>query len=171
MSAVTNQLNNGVNLFLKTAMSLALGAALAAGAGAQEQDPGKLPAGYRYIGTYKMISKIKVERGESMPVVITPLVYRVFSDGMEVRVYCRTADGDSYSTYQIYRSDGIGVARNSGEIDLVGGVQAISTKGEMVRQLSVTRASMTMVKMPPRSHRVVITRAGAVKTDADSLGK
>ena len=98
-----------------------------------------------------------------MPVVITPLIYRVYSDGIEVRLYCHTAGEDSFIAYQIYRSDGIGVARASGEIDLVAGVQGMSTKGEMVRQISLTRASMTMIKAPPRSHRVIITRAVAIK--------
>ncbi len=151
-------------------MFLALSVALAMGVVAQDEKPEKLPVGYRYIGTYKMSSKIKVEKGESMPVVITPLIYRVYSDGIEVRVYCRTAGEDSYTAYQIYRSDGIGVARISGEIDLIAGVQAKCTKAEMVRQISVTRASMTMVKMPPRSHRVIITRAVAIKPETVSRG-
>lgn len=125
--------------------------------------PEKLPAGYRYIGVYKMNSKVKVERGQAMPVVISPLVYRVYSDGIDVRVYCRTDGEDSYTSYSIYRSDGIGVARSSGELDLIAGVQAMSQRGDMVRQVSVTRASLTMVKMPPRSHRVIITRAVAIK--------
>lgn len=160
-----------MNLFSGITLFLILGAALVSGAETQEDRPDKLPAGYRYIGTYKMTSKVKVERGESMPVVITPLVYRVYTDGIEVRIYCRTSDEDSFTAYQIYRSDGIGVARASGEIDLVAGVQAISTKGEMVRQVSLTRASITMVKMPPRSHRVIITRASAMRVEAASHQK
>ncbi|NCF13429.1 MAG: hypothetical protein GWP68_08650, partial [Verrucomicrobiaceae bacterium] len=71
-------------------------------------------------------------------------------------------------TYQIYRSDGIGVTRKSGEIDLVAGVQALNTSAEMVRQISVTRNSITMVKMPPRSHRVIITRAIAMSDNDPS---
>ena len=154
-----------MKVFSGIAMFLALSVAFACGLDAQEDKPEKLPAGYRYIGTFKMTSKVKVEKGTTMPVVITPLVYRVYTDGIEVRIYCRTAGEDSFTAYQIYRSDGIGVARSSGEIDLVAGVQAMSTKGDMVRQVSLTRASITMVKMPPRSHRVVITRAAALSTE------
>lgn len=128
-----------------------------------EDQPANLPAGYRFIGTYKLNSKIMVERGDAMPVVISPLIYRVFSDGIDVRVYCKAAGEESFTSYGIYRSDGVGVARKSGEIDVVAGVQAYSTQGEMVRQISVTRSSLTMVKMPPRSHRVLITRATAIK--------
>ncbi|MFK7910267.1 MAG: hypothetical protein AB8F34_06650 [Akkermansiaceae bacterium] len=155
-----------MNTFSQIGIFVALSMSLVLDVVAGENKPEKLPAGFRFIGTYKMVSKIKVERGESMPVLITPLIYRVYSDGIEVRVYCRTAGEDSHTAYQIYRSDGVGVPRSTGEIDLVAGVQALSTKAEMVRQLSVTRASMTMVKAPPRSHRVVITRALALKAAA-----
>lgn len=132
---------------------------------AESSRPSKLPPGYRHIGVYKMNSKMVVERGSAMPVVISPLVYHVYSDGIDVRLYCRADGEDNFTSYSIYRSDGVGVVRPSGEINLVAGVQAMSTKGDMVRQISVTRASLTMVKTPPRSHRVIITRAVAMKED------
>ena len=147
------------NLFSKLTIYVIISIGLVMNSVAQERKPNKLPSSYRHIGTYKMISKIKVEKGEAMSVVITPLVYRVYSDGIEVRVYCRAAGEDSYTAYQIYRSDGIGAARASGQIDFIAGVQAMSNKAEMMRQISVTRESITMVKMPPRSHRVIIIRA------------
>ncbi len=121
--------------------------------------PENLPVSYRYIGSYQLNSKLRVENGAAQAVVISPLVYRVFSDGMEVRVYCKISGEDSFTAYEIYRSDGVGVAKNMGEIEVVAGVQARNTKGGMLRQISVTRNSLTMVKMPPRSHRVMITRA------------
>lgn len=154
-------------LIITMSLSVLAGAVLAGG----EERPAKLPAGFRYIGHYKLNSKIRVENGDTMPVVISPLVYRVFSDGIDVRVYCFASGEDSYTTYEIYRSDGIGVARKSGEIDVVAGVQASCTKGDMVRQLSVTRNSLTMVKMPPRSHRVIVTRAIALKSDQTNTPK
>lgn len=128
-----------------------------------DERPENLSAGYRFIGNYKLNSKIMIERGDSMPVIIAPLLYRVYSDGIDVRVYCVAAGDESYTAYDVYRSDGVGVARKSGEIDIVAGVQGYSTKGDMVRQISVTRKSLTMVKMPPRSHRILVTRAIAVK--------
>ena len=127
-----------------------------------QERPQNLPVGFRFIGNYQLNSKLRIENGVSHAVVISPLVYRVFSDGMEVRVYCETAGEDSFTAYDIYRSDGVGVAKPAGEIELVAGVQAFSTKGKMLRQISVTRSSLTMVKTPPRSHRVIITRAKAL---------
>jgi hypothetical protein len=129
----------------------------------EQSPPANNPAGFRIIGSYQLKSKIKVENGRAMPVVISPLVYRVYSDGIDVRVYCRAAGEESYTSYQIYRSDGLGVVKSSGEIQVVAGVQAVCQKGEMIRQISVTRSSLTMVKMPPRSHRVIVTRAVSVK--------
>lgn len=124
--------------------------------------PENLPDSYRYIGSYQLKSKLRVENGVSQAVVISPLVYRVFSDGIEVRVYCRTAGGDSFTAYDIYRSDGVGVAKAMGEIEVVAGVQACNTEAGMFRQISVTRKNLTMVKTPPRSHRVIVTRAIAI---------
>jgi len=130
---------------------------------ADDSTPENLPAGFRLIGHYQLKSKMKVEKGQAMPVVISPLKYRVYSDGIDVRVYCRSAGEESFTSYQIYRSDGVGVVKSSGEIEVVAGVQGICQKGEMLRQISVTRSSLTMVKMPPRSNRVLVIRAVSVK--------
>ncbi len=128
-----------------------------------EELPSNLPAGFRLIGKYQLQSKIKVENGQAMPVVISPLTYRVFSDGIDVRVYCSSAGEESYTSYQIYRADGVGISKAVGEIQVVAGVQAVCKKGKMIRQITVTKNSITMVRMPPRSHRVLITRAVIVK--------
>lgn len=151
--------------------ALRLCAALALLGCAAQARPQNLPESFRLIGQYQLNSKLRVENGVSRAVVISPLVYRVFSDGMEVRVYCETAGDDSFTAYDIYRADGVGVAKSSGEIELVAGVQAFSTKGKMLRQISVTRTSLTMVKTPPRSHRVVITRAMAVPASPAPAGQ
>ena len=121
--------------------------------------PQNLPAGHRLIGSYELNSKLRVENGVSQPVVISPLIYRVYSDGIELRVYCKTAGEDNYTVYDIYRSDGVGVVKKAGDIEIVAGVQAYSTRGDVLRQISVTRNSLTMIQSPPRSHRVIITRA------------
>lgn len=135
----------------------------------QAQDaPTNLPDGFRLIGNYQLKSKVKVEKGISVPVVISPLRYRVYSDGIEVRVYCGRIAEESYTNYEIYRSDGIGVTKSSGGIEVVAGVQAICKKGEMIRQLSVTRSSLTMVKMPPRSNRVIVTRAVSISQESSA---
>lgn len=154
-----NLTHSNSNGLVTACMMLVLALSISTGAAMASDRPANLPDGFRFIGHYKLKSKLRVEHGTSTPVVISPLIYRVFSDGIDVRVYSMGSGDESFTNYEIYRSDGIGVTRRSGEIDVVAGVQAHTTKGEMVRQLSVTRTSLTMVKMPPRSHRVLVTRA------------
>ena len=133
-----------------------------------DEPPIDLPPGFRLIGNYQLNSKIRVERGKATPVVISPLIYRVFTDGIEVRLYYQTSDNDDFISYQIYRSDGIGVTQESEGIDLVAGVQALNQSAGLIRQLSITGKSFTMVNVPPRSHRVIITRAFAIKKSDQS---
>lgn len=132
--------------------------------------PADLPVTFRHIGDYQLNSKIRIERGAVHPVIISPLNYQVYSDGIDLRLYCRVSGEDNYTTYQIYRSDGIGVAHKSGEINLVAGVQALNTSAEMIRQISITRNSFTLVKMPPRSHRVIVSRALAIHENEPAEG-
>lgn len=124
--------------------------------------PFNLPKSYRYIGGYSLDTKTQVEQGQAMPVVIAPMVFRVYSDGIVVRVYCDSAGDESFTAYKIYRSDGVGSIQAGGELDIEAGVQAICKTGDMLRQISITRSSMTMVKMPPRSYRVVVTHTIAL---------
>lgn len=127
--------------------------------------PNGLPSTYRLIGNYQLNSKVRVERGETTPLLISPLKYQVYSDGIEVRLYYPSSDDYDFIIFQIYRSDGIGISRASGEIDFLAGVQALNQSAGLVRQLSITSNSFTMVHVPPRSHRVLITRAFAVQGD------
>ncbi|MGB2402178.1 MAG: hypothetical protein ACPIA7_02075 [Akkermansiaceae bacterium] len=130
--------------------------------------PDSLPSTFRLIGNYQLNSKIRVERGEATPLVISPLRYQIYSDGIEVRLYYPSSDDFDCITFQIYRSDGIGITRKSGEINFVAGVQALNQRAGLIRQLSITNNSFTMVNVPPRSHRVLITRAFALE-DATNL--
>lgn len=130
--------------------------------------PEGLPSTFRLIGNYQLNSKIRVERGEATPLVISPLRYQIYSDGIEVRLYYPSSDDFDCITFQIYRSDGIGITRKSGEINFVAGVQALNQRAGLIRQLSITNNSFTMVNVPPRSHRVLITRAFALE-DAPKL--
>ncbi|MBK1830361.1 hypothetical protein JIN77_06470 [Verrucomicrobiaceae bacterium R5-34] len=158
---------------LVIALSSIASVLLAAWASAAEGSdrPDKLAESYRLIGHYQLVSKLRVENSQAEAVVISPLRYRVYSDGMEIRVYVRSSNEDSYTAYNIYRADGIGVAKSSGELEMVAGVQAFNTEGKMLRQISVTRNSLTMVKTPPRSHRVIITRAKAIPVSDNTTGQ
>ena len=119
--------------------------------------------GFTYVGDYKLESSTKIEGQELIQLMISPLIYKVYTNGLDIRVYVANGDKDSYIAYTIYNADSIGEMNSEGGIDFFAGVQAYSTQGEMIRQLSVTRSSLTMVKIPPRSHRVLVTKATLIK--------
>ena len=125
--------------------------------------PIEVPSSFKLIGGFKLTSSVKIENGEVLELVISPLDYEVYSDGLDVRVYCITEGGSSssYTNYSIYRSDGISSAKNN-EIIFEAGVQAYSTQGDMIRQISLTRKRLTMIKIPPQSSRIIVTRAERV---------
>lgn len=128
---------------------------------AQEEVSG-LPAGFKLIGKYKTSSKLKVENGKSLPILTSPLVYRAYSDGLDVRIYCEGVDDTHFAVYQIYNSEGVGSTTEKGETDYIAGIQASSSLGDVLRQISLTRNRLVMVKMPTRSHRVIVTNAEAI---------
>jgi len=123
--------------------------------------PIEVPSSFKLIGAFKLTSSVKIENGELLELVISPLNYEVYSDGLDVRVYCITEGSSSYTNYSIYRSDGISIAKNN-EISFEAGVQAYSTQGDMVRQISLTRKRLTMIKIPPQSSRIIVTKAERV---------
>lgn len=129
----------------------------------------EIPERFKLIGEYEMVSKVKVENGLSLQLMTSPLVYQVYSDGIDVRVYNKGGEERSYKSYHIYSSDGIGVLSESSEIEYVAGVQAIFIQGDMVRQMSLTRDNLVMVKTPPRSNRVLITYARVISEKNDKI--
>lgn len=125
--------------------------------------PGDLHASYQFIGEYETYAETRLERGQVISSLVATLIFRVYSDGVDVRVYCVGLDDENFTAYQIYQSNGIGVSHSPGEIDYIAGVQASCTQGEMLRQISLTRESLVMVKMPTRSERVIVTNAKATQ--------
>lgn len=121
--------------------------------------PKNLPSEFTHIGEYVATLETRVENGVSNPVVLSPLIYHVYTDGIDIRLYCLSVDDESFSSYRIYRSDGIGLTDADGEVSYIAGVQASSMLGDVCRQISVTRESLVMVKIPPRSNRVTIISA------------
>lgn len=131
--------------------------------GCSQEVENATPEGFRLIGSYETTSNMRVEDGGALKVLMSPVKYEAYSDGIDVRVYIKGLDDNAYTSYEIYSSDGVGVTNPSGGIDYVAGVQARSLKADMIRQISLTRDNLVMVKMPSRSHRVIITHATAIK--------
>jgi hypothetical protein len=125
---------------------------LAAAAGAEE---------LRHFGDFILKSHFKVTGDRITPIPMKAMRFSVSTDGVLVRV---TAAGveEAHTTYQIYRSDGIGRQRSgTPDLDVIPGVQAMSTGGGVLRHLRLTRESLTITTFPGVSDQTIISHSVA----------
>ena len=116
------------------------------------------PEGFDLIGEYLVQSMVRVREGKSRAVPLTNIRYRVYSNGLEIRLYQASVVG-SYHSYQIYRADGISEQDSKGNISIKPGIQASHSTNQTIKQLSVTQSHLTITQFPPISDTVVITYA------------
>jgi hypothetical protein len=137
--------------FLSKAAVIAL--AFAFNAGGAEGDFGS-------FGDYVIRSQTKITgSGKVIQVPIKPLKLAVSTDGVTIRL-ATGAQSDAWSTFTIYRSDGIG--RQSvpgGPLEVIPGVQATSDHGGVHKHLRLTRDSLTLTVFPGVSDQTLITHA------------
>ena len=123
---------------------------------------GALSAGateFRHIGDFIIQSRIKVTKGRTVPISIKPLRLSAYTDGISVRISTK-GNVDKASEYRIYRSDGIGIQRTTGgPLEVIPGVQAVSEKGNVLRQLRLTGESLTITAFPGVSDQTIVTSA------------
>jgi hypothetical protein len=136
---------------LSLLLSLALGPALRA----EELRP---------FATFVLHSHVKVTGDRITPVPMKPIVFHVSTDGVRVRI-SPEGDAEAGSTFEIYRSDGVGRQR-SGEtaLKIIPGIQAMSKSGGVLRHLRLTREALTITTFPGVSDHTIITHALAVPT-------
>ena len=123
---------------------------------------GLVPAGeFRHVGDFMLQSHFKVTGDKVTPIPIKTMMFRVFTDGMVIRV---SAGEDAASTFEIYRSDGIGRQRNEGgALDVIPGVQATSRNNNVLRHLRMTAESMTITTFPGVSDQTIISHSVAAE--------
>ena len=133
--------------------------------------PALAAADFRPFANFILKSQYKVTGERITPILIKPIAFQVFTDGTRVRI---TADGDSEarSTFEIYRSDGVGRRRPGVlALDVIPGVQAMSTRGGVLRHLRLTRESLTITTFPGVSDQTIITHAVATKLNPPATSK
>jgi len=138
------------------AICLALGSASAADA-------------YKHVGDFLLHSHFKLTGDKLTPVPMKPIAFRVYSDGVHIKV---TAEGDdeSHTTFEIYRSDGIGRQRSGrGALEVIPGLQAICQTGGILRHLRLSRESMTITTFPGVSDQTIVSHALAAEPKPVSL--
>lgn len=120
---------------------------------------------FRHVGDYLLESHFKLTGGQLTPIPVKPVVFRVWTDGLSVRV---SADGndEAVSTFEIYRSDGIGRQRPDGAaFEVIPGLQAMSRNQDVLRHLRLSTESLTMTTFPGVSDQTVVTHAVATTTE------
>jgi hypothetical protein len=123
----------------------------------------KLPAEFRLVGAYELTKRVKIRDGKTFPVAINAVTYEVYTDGITVR--CYVGDGEAFTSFDIYRRDGITVTRQGGLVETVPGIQAKTFVGDILRQISLTEERLTLSRFPALSDIIEITYATRTKKD------
>lgn len=118
---------------------------------------------FKHFGDFLLQSHFKITGDKVTPIPMKPIAFRVFTDGMQVRV---TAEGDdeAHTTYNIYRSDGIGRQRpGRGALEVIPGLQATSQTGGVLRHLRLSREAMTLTTFQGVSDQTIVSHAVAAE--------
>ena len=137
---------------LRTITVLATAALALCGSSAAEE--------FTAMGEYVIRAQMKITgSGRVVQVPIKPLPLKVETDGVTVRVSTES-ESDNWSTFTIYRSDGIG-RQNApgGPLEVVPGVHATSDHGGVHKHLRLTRDTLTLTVFPGVSDQTVVTHA------------
>lgn len=119
--------------------------------------------GFRHVGDFLLESHFKLTGAKVTPIPMKPIAFRVFTDGVRIRVFAE-GDEESHTTYEIYRSDGIGRQRQgSGALEVIPGLQATSDTGGVLRHLRLSRESMTLTTFPGVSDQTIVSYAIAAE--------
>jgi hypothetical protein len=117
-----------------------------------------LPEGFRFIGNYRFDKRIKILDGKSLQIRSKEFYYRLYTDGITVRVYGGSPE-ESYTAFTIQRNDGIMAGAGTERMEVVPGLQAYSLVGNVLRQLALTEDRLVLTKFPSFSDVVEITYA------------
>ena len=113
----------------------------------------------RHFGDFILKSHFKVTGDRITPIPMKPIRFSVSTDGVLVRVMA-AGDEEAHTTFQIYRSDGIGRPRaGTTDLDVIPGVQAMSNGGGVLRHLRLTRESLTITTFPGVSDQTIISHS------------
>jgi hypothetical protein len=134
--------------------SLTIAAAMLSAASAGE---------FKHVGDYLLQTRFKLTGGKMTPIPMKPIAFRVYTDGVSVRVSTED-DSESRTTFEIYRSDGIGRQRTGrGALEVIPGVQATCETGGSLRHLRLSAESMTITTFPGVSDQTIVSYAVAAE--------
>ncbi|MEP2776244.1 MAG: hypothetical protein ABJQ29_06860 [Luteolibacter sp.] len=116
---------------------------------------------FRHVGDYLLNAHYKMSGAEMTPIPMKPIAFHVFTDGITIRL-SPEGEEESYTSFEIYRSDGIGRQRSgSGALEVIPGVQASTTTDGTLRHLRLSRESLTITTFPGVSDQTIVSYAVA----------
>ena len=116
-------------------------------------------AEFRHLGDYLLKAHFKVSGAELIPIPIKSMTFRVYTDGVTIRVQPED-DEEAHTSFEIYNSDGIGQQRpDSGALEVIPGVQASTDIGGMLRHLRLSKESLTITTFPNVSDQTTVSYA------------
>lgn len=118
---------------------------------------------FKHVGDFLLQAHFKLTGQQMTPIPMKPIAFRVFTDGVRIRVTAEGVD-EAHTTFEIYRSDGIGRQREGGgALEVIPGLQAMSNVGGTLRHLRLSRESMTMTTFPGVSDQMIVSHAIAAE--------
>ena len=121
---------------------------------------------FKHAGDFLLQSHFKLTGDKVTPIPMKPIAFRVFTDGTRIKVSAE-GDDESHTTFEIYRSDGIGRQRSGrGALEVIPGLQATCQTGGVLRHLRLSRESMTITTFPGVSDQTIVSYAVAAEPKA-----
>jgi hypothetical protein len=123
---------------------------------------------FKHVGDFLLQAHFKVTGQQVTPIPMKPIAFRVFTDGVRIRVAAE-GDSESHSTFEIYRSDGIGRQRQgAGALEVIPGLQAMSNMCGTLRHLRLSRESMTITTFPGVSDQTIVSHSIAAEPKSEA---
>lgn len=125
--------------------------------------PLALAGEFRHVGDFLLQAHFKLTGAQVTPIPMKPIAFRVFTDGVQIRVSAEDND-EAHTTFQIYRSDGIGRQRQAaGALEVIPGLQAMSNVSGTLRHLRLSREAMTITTFPGVSDQTIVSHSIAAE--------
>ena len=120
-------------------------------------------AEFRHVGDFLLQSHFTLTGDKVTPLPMKPIAFRVYTDGVRIKIAAQD-DDESQTTFEIYRSDGIGRQRSGGgALEVIPGLQATSHTGGVLRHLRLSSESMTITTFPGVSDQTIVSHAIAAE--------
>lgn len=118
---------------------------------------------FKLVGDFLLQSHFKLTGDKITPIPMKPIAFRVYTDGVHIKVSAED-DDESHTTFDIYRSDGIGRQRTGrGALEVIPGLQATCHSGGILRHLRLSRETMTITTFPGVSDQTIVSHAVAAQ--------